>query len=362
MIRKNKKINYGLIIVIIAMFIPFIIREEYQLRVINMVLLYSIIALSINLIVGFAGQLDMGRSAFVGLGGYWSAIMVLRLNLPFIIAFISAGLFSAFIGFVLGVLCRKSVFDYLTLVTIGFNVICMKVFLNWIPITNGAMGLRLVPSPILFGFSFDTNFKFFYFAFFLLIICYIMIKRITRSKIGRAFEAARDDPIAASYSGIDVANLKVINFSVASFFTGIAGSAMVHYNNYASPFTNTLDESIYQLQMAILGGLGSLPGSILGAAILVVVPEISRTFYEYRLMFIGVIMVTMMIWSPNGILGKNGIGEKVIGMQNFITIKKDNGKLGTSKRGLLKIKNILSRKKDYKSSEYREYFKIFWWC
>jgi len=323
MISKNNKIKYGLIIVIIAMFIPFIVRDEYQLRVINMVLLYSIVALSINLIAGFAGQLDMGRAAFVGLGGYWSAIMMLRFNLPFIIAFISAGFFCAFIGFVLGTLCRRASFDYLTLITMGFNVICIKIFLNWIPVTNGAMGLRLIPSPMLFGFSFNTNFKFFYFALFLLVICYIIIQKITKSKYGRAFEAIRDDPIAASYSGINVANFKSINFSIGSFFTGIAGSAIAHYTNYCSPFSFSLDESIYQLQMVILGGLGSLPGSILGSAILVIAPEISRTFYEYRLLFLGVIMVFMMIWAPNGILGKNGIGEKVIGIKNYISIKKN---------------------------------------
>jgi len=323
MISKNKKINYGLIFAVITMFIPLIVKDEYQLRIVNIVLLYSIIALSINLIVGFAGQLDFGRAAFVGLGGYWSAIMVVRLNVPFIISFISAGLFCALIGFVLGMLCRRSTFDYLTLITIGFNVICLKIFLNWHPITNGAMGIRLIPSPVLLGFKFDTNFKFFYFALGLLAICSLIINRITHSKIGRAFEAMRDNPIAAAYSGISVANFKVLNFSIASFFTGIAGAAIVHYNNYISPFNYSLDESIYQLQMAILGGLGSLPGSILGSAILVIAPEISRTFYDYRLMFVGFLMIAMMLWSPNGILGKNGIGEKVIGIRNLILVKKN---------------------------------------
>ncbi|MBE3128479.1 MAG: branched-chain amino acid ABC transporter permease, partial [Actinobacteria bacterium] len=318
MIGKNKKINYGLIFLVLPIFIPLILKSEYQLRVINMVLLYSIVALSINLIVGFGGILDFGRSAFVGIGAYWSAIMTVHFDLPFFIAFISAGIVCALSGFILGMLCRRSSFDYLTLITIGFNVMCAQIFLNWRSVTGGAMGIRLVPPPILFGFKFDTNLRFFYFTLFLLIICYILIKRITESKIGRAFEAVRDDPIAAACSGINIANFKVINFSVASFFTGIAGSAMAHYTNYISPFTITLDESIYQLQMAILGGLGSLPGSILGAFILVVLPEISRTFYEYRLMFLGFIMVGMMIWSPNGILGRDGIGEKVIGMQNFI--------------------------------------------
>jgi branched-chain amino acid transport system permease protein len=185
------------------------------------------------------------------------------------------------------------------------------------------MGIRLIPSPVLLGFKFDTNFKFYYFALGLLAICYIIIKRVTNSKIGRAFEAMRDDPIAAAYSGINVANYKVINFALASFFTGVAGAALVHYNNYISPFSYSLDESIYQLQMAILGGLGSLPGSILGSAILVIVPEISRTFYDYRLLFVGLLMVVMMLWSPNGILGKNGIGDKVIGIRNLVLVKKN---------------------------------------
>jgi branched-chain amino acid transport system permease protein len=322
--KKNRKINYlWLLILLVVIFIPFIIKNEYHLRIVNLVFLYSIIALSINLIIGFAGQLDMGRAAFVGLGGYWSVIMMMNFHLPFIIAFVSAGLFCAFIGFILGMLCRKSTFDYLTLLTMGFNVICLKIFLNWTPVTNGARGIRLIPSPILFGFSFDTNFKFFYFALGLLVISYLMVKRIVHSKIGRAFEALRDNPIAASYSGINVANYKVINFTLGSFFSGIAGAAIVHYNNYISPFNFTLDESIYLLQMPILGGLGSLPGSILGSAILVIAPEISRTFYEYRLMFVGFLMVAMMLWSPNGILSRNGIGEKVIGIRNLIWVKKD---------------------------------------
>lgn len=225
----------------------------------------------------------------------------------------------------MGVLCRKTSFDYLTLITIGFNEICRLVFLNWIPVTNGAMGLRRIPSPSLFGFEIDTNVKYFYFALVMLVICYIAIKRLTQSKIGRAFCAIRDDDIAAAYSGINVPRYKTLNFAIASFFTGIAGSLLVHYTCYASPFNYTLDESIYQLQMAILGGLGSLPGSILGTAILVIAPEISRTFYQYRLVFIGVLMVLMMIWAPNGILGRDGIGQKVMGIRRFLRSDRARG-------------------------------------
>jgi branched-chain amino acid transport system permease protein len=308
----------GLMVVAVACLIPLVVRNDYHLRVLNMTLLYSVVALSINLIVGISGQLDFGRSAFIGLGAFWSAILMQRFGLPFWIAFLTAGLFCTVVGAALGLLCRKSTFDYLTLITIGFNEICRLIFLNWQDVTGGAMGLRRVPVPTLLGYAFDTNVKYFYFALALLAICYVAIRRIIRSKLGRAFEALRDDPIAAAYAGIPVPTYKAINFAVASFFTGIAGSAMVHYTQYASPFNYTLDESIYILQMAILGGLGSLPGSILGTAILVIAPEISRTFYEYRLMIVGLMMVGMMIWAPNGILGKQGLGEKVIGLKRLL--------------------------------------------
>ena len=318
-IRKNVILALFLIIVVC---IPLFVKNSYYLHVIVMVFIYSIVALSINLIVGFSGQLDFGRSAFLGIGGYWSALAMQRMGLPFLAAFISAGLVCAAIGLFLGFLCRKTSFDYLTLITIGFNEICRLVFLNWIPVTNGAMGLRMVPAPNFLSFRIDTNVKYFYFSLVLLILCYGAIKRITESKLGRAFEALRDDPIAASYAGINVPFYKMYNFAIASFFTGIAGSAFVHYTQYASPYNYTMDESVYQLQMAIIGGLGSLPGSILGCAILVIVPEISRVFYQYRLLFVGLLMVVMMVWTPNGILGKKGVGEKVIGIRRFLRFKK----------------------------------------
>ena len=318
----SQRIRYDLVIALLALAIPLIIENDYYLRVINMVLLYSVVALSINLVVGFCGQLDFGRAAFVGLGAYCSALMMLKLNLPFWMSFLGAGLFAAFFGLLLGLLCMKSSFDYLTLITIGFLEIVRLIMLNWIPVTNGAMGLRRVPPPSFFGYYFDTNVKFFYFALVFLAVCYIAIERLSKSKIGRAFGALRDDPIAASYSGINVPLFKTINFTIASFFSGVAGSALVHYTQYASPYNYTLDQSIYQLQFAIIGGLGNLFGSVIGTAILVIAPEISRVFYEYRLMFIGIIMVIMMIYAPDGIMGKRGIGEKIIGISRFIVKKR----------------------------------------
>lgn len=326
--KVGKKTRHLILILllVLAALLPMIITDNYILGIVDMTLIYSMIALSINMIVGIAGQLDFGRAAFVGLGAYCSALMTQDLHIPFLVAFFSAGLFCALIGFALGILTSRSTFDYLTLITIGFNVIVQLVFLNWDAVTGGAVGIIQVTPPIIFGYKINTNIRYYYFALILLILCYIAIRFIINSKWGRAFQALRDDPIAASYSGIKVSYYKVLNFALASFFTGIAGSALVHYTNYANPYSFTLDESIYMLQMPILGGLGSMPGSILGSALLVIGPEISRSFYQYRLLFVGILMVILMIWAPNGILGKGGIGERVLGRSRMLLFRKHGGK------------------------------------
>ncbi len=131
----------------------------------------------------------------------------------------------------------------------------------------------------------------------------------------------RDNEIAAAYVGINVAKTRVLCISLASFFTGIAGSALVHYAEYASPYNYTIDESIILVQMVILGGIGGLPGCLLGTAILIIAPEMSRTFYNYRLLIVGVMMVLMMLWAPKGLLGRGGIADKIIDL-----IKKHSAK------------------------------------
>jgi branched-chain amino acid transport system permease protein len=321
---KDMKNKWGFILLVAAFFLPFLIRDEYYIRIVNVFYNYAVVALSINLIVGFCGQLDMGRAAFMGLGAYCSAIMSVKFGVPFIAAFVISGVFSGLIGALLGFLCKKSTFDYLTLVTVGFNVIVQTLLLNWIPVTGGVMGISRVPVPSIFGFVFDTNTRFYYLALAFLALAYITMRRICNSKLGRAFEAIRDDPVAAEYAGINVQLYKIINFAIGSVFTGLAGSLSVHYTQYASPFNFTLDESIYQLQMAILGGLGSLSGSLLGTFILVVLPEVSRAFYEYRLFIVGLLMVIMMLRFPNGLLGRDGVGEQVIGLRKRFSRGKED--------------------------------------
>ena len=235
---------------------------------------------------------------------------MMTFGVPFIISFICGGLFAALIGLLLGLLCRYSSFDYLTLITIGFSEIVRLILQNWREVTGGAFGF-VASRPQLFGYSFDSHQSMFYFNLVLLILCYIAIRRITRSKMGRAFMAIRDDSIAAAFAGIDVPKYKMICFAVGSFFTGIAGAGMVHYTMFAAPTNYTIDESLIMLQMPILGGLGSLPGSIVGTAILTILPEISRAFYQFRLLFMGILMVILMLFAPNGLFGRHGVKDQI---------------------------------------------------
>lgn len=298
---------------LIMVCIPFVVSNTYVLKVLNNVMLYSIVALSVNLILGFCGLLDFGRSAFVGIGTYCFAIVMTRYtSIPWIVAFLGTGIVTALIGWVVGAFLERTSFDYLTLITVGIIEIVRLFLVNCTSITNGAMGITSVPSPQFFGFVLKSHLQFYYFALLLLIICYVLIYRLTKSYKGRAFMAIRDDEIAASYSAINLPRYKALCFGVASFFTGIGGAAMVSYSRYASPYNFTIDEGLILCQMAILGGLGSLPGSILGAAILVIVPELSRTAYEYRLLIMGVMMVVLMLFCPNGLLGKNGLKDIIV--------------------------------------------------
>ena len=311
--RLKVKLVVLLAFLVLMACVPLFITNTYILKVLNNVMLYAVIALSVNLILGFCGLLDFGRSAFVGIGTYSFALLMTKVTgVPWFVGFIGAGLFTALLGWLVGCFLRRTSFDYLTLLTIGIVEIVRLFLVNCTSITNGAMGINGVPKPSFFGLKITSHAQFFYFSLILLIVCYLLIDRLTKSYKGRAMMAIRDDEIAAAFSAINIPKYKAFCFGIASFFTGLGGAAMVSYTGYASPYNFTVDEGLILCQMAILGGLGSLPGSVIGAVILVVVPELSRTAYDYRLLIMGVMMVVLMLFCPNGLLGKNGLKDIIV--------------------------------------------------
>lgn len=289
----------------ILIIVPEFVHNDYIFRIIISVIIDIPLALSQNLITGFTGMLTLGQAAFYGIGAYTSALMVMRLGAPWPVALLAAGFVACVFGILLGIPCLRVGSDYLTLMTIGFGEIFHIVALNWMDLTRGPMGLPGVPPPQIGSFVFDSSKKVYFLYLAISILCYFFMHRLTNSHIGRALIAIREDETAASAMGINVSYFKVLAFAFGSMWAGISGSMLAHFLTFVGPMTFTLNESLVHMQMAILGGLGSLPGSILGAALLVSLPQIFQPLYEYRMLLNGLLMVILMAWRPQGIMGKS---------------------------------------------------------
>jgi branched-chain amino acid transport system permease protein len=296
--------------------VPEIVPNDYVFRIIISVVIDIPLALSQNLITGFAGMLSLGQAAFYGLGAYTSALLVMKLGVPWPFALLLAGAVACIFGILLSFPCLRVGSDYLTLMTIGFGQIFYIVALNWMPLTRGPMGLPGVPSPQIGPISFSSPNSIYYLYLFITAMCYLFMHNLTNSHIGRALIAIRDNEMAAAAMGINVSYYKVMTFAFGSLWAGISGSMLAHFLAFVGPMTFTLNESILHMQMAILGGLGSLPGSILGAAILVSVPQLFKPLYQYQVLLNGLLMVILLIWRPQGIMGKTAAVKSV--QKNFI--------------------------------------------
>lgn len=289
--------------------VPELTPNEYALRIIIAVIIDIPLALAQNLITGFGGMLTLGQAAFYGIGAYVSALAMLRLGAPWPVAFLAAGLVSCLFGILLGFPCLRVGSDYLTLMTIGFGEIFSIVALNWMELTRGPMGLPGVPPPQIGPYVFDTSKSMYYLYLVITIACYFFMHRLTKSHVGRALIAIREDETAASAMGINISYYKVLAFAFGTMWAGFSGSMLAHFLMFVGPTTFSINESLMHMQMAILGGLGSLPGSVLGAAILVSTPQIFQSIYQYRMLLNGILMVVLMAWRPQGIMGTSAVAK-----------------------------------------------------
>jgi branched-chain amino acid transport system permease protein len=306
--------------------LPFWVPDAYVFRVVTLVALYTIPALAQNLITGFTGILTVGQSANLAVGAYTSVLLVMRFNVPWPIAFLAAGLLSAGFGLLLGIPCLRLGGDYLTLMTIGFAEITRIVILNWMEVTRGPMGIPGVPPPAVGGFVFNTSTRYYYLVLCAAAIAYLVAYRLVHSYVGRALMAVRDDEVAAGTAGVDLPRYKLLAFVVSTLYVGFAGSLLAHFLRFVGPGNFTMDESLLHMQMALLGGFGSLPGSILGAAIMIALPEMLRILQEYRLLFNGVVLIILMAWRPQGILGVGAWGRGGTGWRKLLHLEHLLGK------------------------------------
>ena len=315
---------------------PFLVEwglGRFWLRIIDFALLYAMLALGLNIVVGFAGLLDLGYVAFYAVGAYLYAILAsphFGIHLPFWILLPLGAALAGLFGVLLGAPTLKLRGDYLAIVTLGFGEI-VRIFMNNldrpINITNGPQGINLV-DPIRFGeFSVTRKHEIFgitftdlhqyYYLFLLLTLAVIFIcMRLQDSRIGRAWVAIREDETAAEAMGVNTRNVKLLAFAMGATFGGVAGGLFASMQAFVSPESFTLNESIIILCMVVLGGMGHIPGVVLGAILLTALPEalryssdvqkmlFSRVFIDpanLRMLLFGVVLVAMMLFRPEGL-------------------------------------------------------------
>ncbi|MBI1820325.1 MAG: branched-chain amino acid ABC transporter permease [Nitrospirae bacterium] len=277
--------------------------DNYQLDVLTMAGLYIVLALGLNIVVGFAGLLDLGYAAFYAVGAYSYALISTHFHLSFWLALPVGAFFSGCFGFALGVITLRLKGDYLAITTLGFIQILHLVLNNWDSVTHGPKGILGVSHPQIGGFSFTQPVHYYYLILVIVFIAIVSIQRINYSRIGRAWIAIREDEIAAESMGLNTTKLKVFAFVLGASWAGIAGTFFAGKFGFVSPESFTFFESILILSMVVLGGIGSIPGVVLGALILIILPEALRQVSEYRMLVFGLAMILMMVLRPQGMIG-----------------------------------------------------------
>jgi len=283
--------------------------NPYLLRIVIMVGIYMILASSLNLIIGFTGMFSLGHGAFYGIGAYVSALLSRNFGLSFwitmLIAAVVAGCFGALIG--LATLRLRAIF--LAFTTLGFGEITRIIILNWISVTRGPMGVPGIPIPTLFGMTFKPI-AYYYLIVVLVLLTILIIYRLYHSRVGRAFLAIREDELATKNMGINVFAFKTLAFTTACAIAGVAGAYYAHFARYISADQFGSNESFMILTMVALGGTGSITGPLIGAFILVLLPETFRFLAQYRMVLYGLILMSVIVLKPGGIVGVKGLFER----------------------------------------------------
>lgn len=279
--------------------------KDYFLDIAVLACIYIILALGLNVVVGFTGLLNLGFVAFYAVGAYTYALLNVDLGLSFWQSLpISLGL-TTLSGFVLAVPSLRLKGDYLAIVTLGFGEITRLILNNWDSLTGGPNGIGGIAPPIFFGISLGRLNKFYYLTLISVVLAYVIVSRVRNSRIGRAWIAIREDELGASSMGINTMRYKLYSFAFGSFWAGFAGSLFAAKMQFISPESFTFMESVLILCMVILGGLGSIGGVMAGAVILVVLPEVLREIQSYRMLVLGAALIAMMIFRPQGIFGSS---------------------------------------------------------
>jgi branched-chain amino acid transport system permease protein len=283
---------------------PFVF-SMYQTNIMTTALIYVIVGLGLNIVVGLAGLLDLGYVAFYAVGAYSYALLNHHFGLGFWAALPIGATFAFFFGVILGFPVLRLRGDYLAIVTLGFGEIIRLILENWNAFSFGPSGIANIPRPGFFGIDLSLSQSITYVYFLMIgmaIFTIFVVKRLQDSRLGRAWIALREDEVACQAMGIDKTRTKLSAFALGATWAGIGGVVFAAKTTFINPASFTIWESIIILCIVVLGGMGSVLGVIFGALVLILLPEYLRAFSEYRMLLFGAILVIMMVFRPGGII------------------------------------------------------------
>jgi ABC-type branched-subunit amino acid transport system permease subunit/ABC-type branched-subunit amino acid transport system ATPase component len=284
--------------------LPLWLASPYHLHVVIMAAIFTILALSLNLLLGYTGQLSLGHAAFFGIGAYTSALLALRLDWPFWLGLPAAALVAGLAGWAIGRLALKLRGAYFVLVTISFAGVISLVSVNWMELTNGPLGLPGVPAPELPGLSFRTKSAYYYLVLLGAAGAYLVCHRLVRSRLGRAFLALRENEALAESVGVDPTRTLVLAAVVSAAMAGVAGSLYAHYTRFVSPEVFLFSYTVTMVIMVVAGGKGTLAGPVVGAVLFTVLPEALREAmaWQWQMLAYGALLVLLVFFLPRGIV------------------------------------------------------------
>ena len=298
---ERLRVSFVVAAAVVALALPNF-ADDYIRHVAARLFVYALVALGLNLLTGFAGQVSLGHAAYFALGAYNAAALAERWQWPPALCVLAAAFFTGVVGYLLGLPCLRLSGLYLAMATLGFTFIVQEMLLQLAVITHGSEGMRVKPAAVL-GFTFDSDYRKYYLLLGVTVVMLLFARNLVRGRTGRAFLAIRENERAAEAMGVHLAQYKTIAFAISALYTGLAGALSAFLVGFLDPQEFSFFLSIQFITIIILGGLASLLGSLLGAAFLVILPELLAGLDVWQALVYGLIMVVTIIFMPFGLSG-----------------------------------------------------------
>lgn len=300
--KKYRPVSAVCIFVVIAAILPLFISNNYHLNLMIQVLINIVVVVGLNFITGLTGQMNLGTAGIFSVGAYTSSLIATKLGVNPWVCLLFAITSGILIGIGLGYPSLRMSGVYLALTTIGFSEIVRVLMTNLTGLTGGALGVNSIPPFSIFGHALTDNKEVYYLYLVIALLLIFNAYRIVNSKWGRSFIAIKDNPEAVEASGVNIARLKIMAFTLTAVYTTIAGSLYAHYIGFINPSAYNLEFSINYVVMLVIGGVGSVAGNVCGAILVTIIPELLRFIEEYYWLVFSIITLLFVIFLPNGII------------------------------------------------------------